>query len=344
MRAPTTATMRPEENQFSEALAWALRRVPGLARDFALLFVRDDDAAERAISSAGEIGVDTRITVRGPSGEVLYPDLSLCGSDRTFQLFVEVKVSAGFQDYPLPDGTRVSQPVIYAHALEGDTPAAGALIRRVGTLSREPDVAPKDHHPLRRRDVGWAEVRKLLDEAPSVQGISGVVSDLIDAIDARILPTPPPPEQVEALLAWGETLLPGVLRQLASLVGGTTNGRATRGREHPYRGGFVEYASPEGTRLRMWVYVSPEATGYSVPGEPDCVYVQPDERRNADDALVSRLGLGFLLERDIVGWEVWRYWVPVKEVQAVGAARAQEAFVVKAVYEALGKSGLIRAA
>ena len=339
MRAPTSAAVRPEENQFSEALAWVLRRVPGLARHFALLFISAGTEAEQAIISAAEIGVDTRVTARGPSGEVLYPDLSLCGSNRSFQLLVEVKVGTDFAEYELPDGSRVSQPVIYAHALEADPPEVGALLRRVGTLSREPDKAPSDRHPLRCRDVGWSEVRELIRFVQAPCDISGVVRELIEAIDARILPTPPPDDQVNALLDWSQTVLPRVLRALALRAGGTTTGTARGGQRYPYRGGYVDYPGPGGVGLRMWLYVSPSGVGYSLPGEPDAVYLQPDQEGKAGAELQGQIAHGFQWERDIAGLDAWRMWVTAEDVRAAGAVAAQEAFLIEAFCEALEAAG-----
>jgi hypothetical protein len=341
MRAPTSAAVRPEENQFSEALAWALRRVPGLARDFALLFVAGDAEAENAIRSASEIGVDTRVTARGPSGEVLFPDISLCGSGLAFQLLVEVKVGSGFHEYPLADGSMVFQPEIYARALELDPPAVGADVRRVGTLSRRPEEAPKHGHPLRAHDVSWSAVRDLLRNATPPAGIAGVFDEVVQAISARILPTPPSDEHIEALLMWARGLLPDLLRSLAARVDGTTSGRVGKGIRVPFRAGTVHYAAGA-TELKMWVCVSPGGVGYSVPGEPDAVYLIPDEERKAATVSLGPLAHGFRYERDIEGYDNWRTWLPADEVRKAGPQAAQVALLTGAFAEALAAAGLLK--
>ena len=341
MRAPTSAAVRPEENQFSEALAWALRRAPGLAREFALLFVAGDAEAEDAIRSASEIGVDTRVTARGPSGRMLYPDISLCGPDRSFQLLVEVKLGSGFHMYPQPDGPTVSQPVIYAMALALDPAGVGADVRRVGTLSRRAEEAPKDVHPLRAQDVPWSAVRDLLRDATPPMDIAGVFAEVVQAIDTLILPTPPSGPEVEALLDWARSLLPGVLRVLAARADGRTNARVIPGQRYPYRGGIVEYTTPQGLDLRMWIYVSPEAAGYSVRGEPDAVYLQPDEGEKGGPNLPATIAQGFRRERDFAGYDVWRFWVPADEVRAAGPVAAQVDFLTNVFSQALTSAGLI---
>lgn len=343
MRAPTTTRIRPEENQFSEALTWALRRVPGLAHQFALLFVAGDTAAEQAIEAAREIGIDTRISAKGASGEMLYPDLSLCGVDRAFQLLVEVKVGSDFHTYPLPDGGTASQPVIYALALAADPSGAGAAVRRVGTLSRDPEEAPTDTHPLRARDVGWAEVRDLLSAAPRVDGIHQVVDELVTAIGTRVLPAPPPAAHVGRLLEWAQgPLLPDVMRFVAAAVAGRTTGATTTGARYAYRGGYVHCLAPDGTALRLWVYISPEGVGYSVPGEPDAVYleVDPEGEVRANATLQGLFAAGFRRERDLAGYDAWRVWVPVVEVIAGGGAAAQRDLVVEPFTEALAAARL----
>jgi hypothetical protein len=341
MRVPSTHRVRPEENQFSEALAWALRRAATLARDFALLFVAGDTEAEQAVRSAAQIGVDTRITVRGPSGKAIFPDLSLCGSDRSFQLLVEVKVDATFHEYDLPDGASVSQPVAYAHALECEPAASSARVRRVGTLSKDPAAVPKDAHPIRGRDVSWAQVRDLLAASDAPPRAESVFGDLRRAITIRILPTRPLPDEVEPLLKWGESLLAIVLPELARVARGTTRRPLLRrGAKELYAGGYVDYLTPDGHGLAMWVYVSPEGAAYSVPGEPGAVCIQPNWN---DTAPVSdRLSRAFLHDRDIAGYDAWRQWLPVAEVEAAGDLTAQAALVIDVFANSLSTCELIR--
>lgn len=341
MRTPSSSLVSPEENQLSEALAWALRCSPSLAREFCALFVAGDSEAEAAVHAAGAIGVQTRVSARGPSGDVLFPDLSLCGSDGSFQLLVEVKVGADFHSYVLPDGTTASQPTMYAQALAGDS-AGGARVRRVGTLSKDPASAPADAHPLRRRDVGWEEVRTLLLRHVTSGGPEDLVADLIRAIDARILPTPPDSQRVARLMDWANATLPEAARVLASRTGGKS-GPLRSGKTEVYRGAYIDYRDPSGRALKLWLYASPAGSGYSVPGEPDAVYIQPDQAQVAkkDDRLRGMLALAFRWEREFAGWSNWRAWLPIADLEALGDADTQARAIAQEFTELLVTAELV---
>lgn len=340
MRAPATASALPEENQFCEALAWALRAVPGLARDFALLAVRGDPVAEDAVRSADRVGVETRITALGPGGGVLFPDLSLCGDGRSFQLLVEVKVGASFADCRLPDGTAVSQPVLYAHALADEPASIGAELRRVATLSIDATLAPTDHHPLRAGDLSWADVQMLLAGAERVDGIHTAVDELGDLVLGLF--TPVPHALSAELIEWADAVLPDVLRRLASAVGGSRSGPLTSGQTAAYRGGGVSWTSPEGTPATMWLYVSPAGGGPSVAGQEDAVYLQPAYGHgwSGDPHLTHRLNEGFEWEAGIQGDTRWRQWVPLEDVRAAGNTASQIELVAARFTDALAAGGL----
>lgn len=343
MRTPTTPSVMPEENQFSEALCWALRRVPGLARRFAGLFVAGDAEAEAALEASGRLRVETRVTGFTPGGAVVYPDISICGEDRAFQLLVEGKVHSTFHEYRLGDGTVVSQPVVYALALEHEPEHQGAGVRRVGTLSIDPAGAPADTHPLRCADVSWECVRDLLADHAVPEGLAIVVDELVEAITSRLLHPRPTYESAAHVLRWGDQVLPDVLSALAAAVGGATSRQINQGKAEVYRGGFVTWTLEDGTKLNMWAYVSPEGGGYSLPGEPDALYLQPDQGGAArhDPALGGRLDSGFMRERDLAGWETWHAWLPVDEIQAAGDLENQVDLVVSRFTDALAASGLI---
>lgn len=147
-------------------------------------------------------------------------------------------------------------------------------------------------------------------------------------------------EGVDDLWKWAETILPDVLRSLAARTEGKTDGTIRRGDEPPFRGGFIHYITAAGVSLRMWAYVSPAGAGYSIPGEPDAVYLQPDEGGKAGWRLRANFAKGFRLERDIVGADAWRTWVPVEDVRAAGPPEAEVAFIVEAFRGALAAAGL----
>jgi hypothetical protein len=142
------------------------------------------------------------------------------------------------------------------------------------------------------------------------------------------------------LMAWGEAILPDVLRSLAASVGGTTDSTIRRGTNPPFRGGFVRYTAAGRVSLRMWIYVSPAGAGYSVPGEPDAVYLQPDEGGKAGWRLRANFGEGFRKGPDVAGHDTWRTWVSVEGARAAGPLEAEVAFIVEAFRRALARAGL----
>ena len=142
------------------------------------------------------------------------------------------------------------------------------------------------------------------------------------------------------LLTWAEAILPDVLRSLAVRVDGTTDATVRRGVTHPFRGGFVHYVAAERVSLRMWVHVSPAGASSSVPGEPDAVYLHPDEGGKAGWRLRANFAEGFRLERDVAGVDAWRTWVAVEDVRAAGPSEAEVAFIVEAFRRALAAAGL----
>lgn len=149
---------------------------------------------------------------------------------------------------------------------------------------------------------------------------------------------------VDELLKWGERILPNVLASLAAHVDGRTDATVRRGVTYPFRGGFIHYVAAERVSLRMWAYVSPAGAGYSVPGAPDAVYLQPDEGGKAGHRLRASFAQGFRLERDVAGTDAWRTWLSVEDVRATGSLEAEVAFIVESFREALAAAGLAGAA
>jgi hypothetical protein len=142
-------------------------------------------------------------------------------------------------------------------------------------------------------------------------------------------------------LAWAEEVLPDLLRSLAARVGGTTDATVRGGATAPFRGGFVHYTAAGRVSLRMWIHVSPAGAGGSVPGEPDAIYLQPDEGGKAGWRLRANFGGGFHSGPDIAGSDTWRTWVPVEKARAAGPPEAQVAFLTRAFAEALTAAGLL---
>jgi hypothetical protein len=146
---------------------------------------------------------------------------------------------------------------------------------------------------------------------------------------------------MDDLWKWAETILPDVLRSVAARTEGRTDATIRRGEAPPFRGGFIHYITAAGVNLRMWIYVSPAGAGYGVPGEPDAVYLQPDEGGKAGWRLRANFGKAFRLERDVVSQEAWRTWVPVARVRAAGPLDRQVTQLTEAFSEALKAAGLV---
>jgi hypothetical protein len=164
----------------------------------------------------------------------------------------------------------------------------------------------------------------------------------VRAIDVRILPTPPDPQRVARVVDWANATLPEAARALAAHTGGKA-GPLRSGKTEVYRGVYIDYRSPQGTALKLWLCASPSGAGYSVPGEPDAVYIQPDQGQVAlkDDPLRGMLSLAFRWERDIAGWSNWRAWLPIADLEALGDARTQARAVAREFTELLATAELV---
>lgn len=103
MAVPAKIRLNPLENQVTTVLAWLLARSDDFARSFCRLFM--DGPATGALDESHKVGTRTWITLPSlPGTGRLYPDLSIEGCNRLFQLLAEVKVDAGLHDFPALGG------------------------------------------------------------------------------------------------------------------------------------------------------------------------------------------------------------------------------------------------
>jgi len=254
---------------------------------------------------------------------------------------VEVKAGAGFHSFT-NEGRAVSQADWYASALAAEPD--GAQVRRVGTLTRVPtEEAATAHHDLRARDVSWAEVRRLLAGVDTRAPGGEAAADLVEAIDLRADPkrrARDDPEVARAL-QWGHALLERALPALARACRGAVTSGPGGGQKEVYIGGYLRVHTTDAAVLAPWLVVAPAATGYSVPGEPDAVWLLPRPEGGLPPAV--RLEGDFQRSTDLAGYRDWRASIARAEVEAAEDLDAQAGLVTEWASDLLAAAGLVAA-
>ncbi len=311
MKYPSTISLAPQENQFTEALAWLIDRSDLFARRFAELFLPADVVAQARV-----IGTLTQVGLPKASGSgMVWPDLSVVGSERVFELFVEVKVDASLNEYTDIDGHEVIlQPAYYIQAWKLLPPAAQALVRRVGTLTNGLTV-PSGDDEWRAPDVSWRQIRDtlctLLDDGLE-PNVVDVARDYVHAIDARILKVSslPPARHVAALLSSAVPLLEEIAVTLATLADVQVHSKPMS--YDGWSGMYLRLPSTLGLEPLLWIYVTPEGGKYNLFGQSDalCAWaMEAKDKHFADQGRV--LAGGFEVKLDLTNWKWERLDFPL---------------------------------
>jgi hypothetical protein len=192
---------------------------------------------------------------------LLFPDITITGSGRAFELIVEMKVDAGVHVSGEVDGRTLYQPDAYAYSwIHNYDGSKEAVVRRVGTLTREgvgvellPELAG-----WRAADVYWSEVcgdlRSLLDRDEIEADVATVAQEALEAIDDFVLATAVPGievklERLPPEMTWGYEVLALLGPSLAeALLGGTLKQSFSLGTKHVYIGCSVYFSTVEGER------------------------------------------------------------------------------------------------
>ena len=310
-------------------LAWLLDRSALLAREFIRRYFADDSAALASVEEPGiTIGARTWGTLQPVDGTGhLYPDLIVAGSDRSFELIVEIKVDAELHWWDLPNGTRLYQPDAYALSWERNyDPALEARIRRVGTLTRTDVTEVASASALRTTDVRWDDVRELLSDAQKAGTIephvNAVAADAIAAIDDRILHRKEHVSADDPVIAWGYTFLGDFAPAIAARLSGGELKQVAAIRTD-FASAYVYFDTEYGEK-RLWLYATPAEGKYSCPGFGDALWISEDIDLRWPEPLrkrVSSAGINDL--RDHEGFRGYRLALDIAEIRAVGSLTAQ---------------------
>jgi hypothetical protein len=223
MTQPTTHAQHPLENQFSEALSFLISRWPKFAASFAARCGDENDRQLRAsVDAAKSIGARTRLSLpvrhsaNGAKRGFLFPDISIEGSDRTFQVLLEVKIDAE-PHYAVVGGIKLLQPDAYASAWRRLINPSPARTRRVCTLTRDRlDLNGAD--PMRGASITWADVSGLLERAQqsAPPELALIAAELGRAIVDHILPAVIDPAEFAYVTEIAGPLLDGIVTTLES--------------------------------------------------------------------------------------------------------------------------------
>jgi hypothetical protein len=301
MRQPSTAKQSPQENQFTESLAWLLNRSPGFARGFCRLFFKRDVDAERALAQATVIGARTQVSLPHEQ-TTLFPDLNVTGEVGTFDLLVEVKTGADPNQYEVGTETLL-QPEMYIAAWR-QTGGVQAKLRRVGTLT--PGYTfPAAVDELRAADVTFLEVYELLNELRKGSQLESevalVADDFAEALDLRVLHLHADlPAHAAELLQSAFGLVQSVSEAVASALGGAV--RPTRiNRNSHYVGAYIHASAPDCVEFSMWVFATPAGAPYNRYLRPDNVGIGIEFKEPGQPAQRLAAG-GFTKHPDLAGY------------------------------------------
>lgn len=332
MAAPAKVGLHPLENQVTTILAWLLARSDEFARPFCRLFM--DESAASALDASTRIGVRTWITLPSlPGTGKLFPDLSLEGCDRLFQLLVEVKVDAGPHQFPALGG--LWQPEAYIAAWKQET--TGAEIRRVGTLTRDGPGYRPSSDPWRGFDASWSDVRQLVASTSFPAAIVAVAEEFVAVLDGTVVKKDI--HMSAPLREWGATFLANVAGQLNERIGIVKRGNVVRGKD--YLGRYLSFVSPEAIPFRLWFAITEENARYNQPLHEAFAWVSTADNDRLPAGLPTKLeAAGFMWLKDRAGWWRWRRGEQVAALREIGTIEGQANVFAEALAADLVAVGL----
>lgn len=331
MKSPATEKQHPLERQATIVLAWLLNRSDAFCRELLSRFLVGDDEAVAAVARTKTLGARPWGTLRplpGLTGH-LYPDLTISGSDRSFDVIVEIKVDAELHGWPTVEGV-VLQPDAYLRSwLENYEPDKEAVVRRIGTLTKTGLGVSLDpaYDSYRAADLLWSDVRFMLEGALQAHEIgpfeAAVAEDVLVALDEVVLAKPAPggcPPDLSAELAWACSLVQLLVDALArDLPGGTAKSAPRYVASSNYVGGNVFFATSQGQRC-MWVWSTPPGWPYHAGDGEMAIWLgeQTDHGPWPSDLLVTANGAGFSrMEPKTQGIGIRQGWA-LTELQQLG--------------------------
>ena len=322
MLQPASALQHPLENQLSEVLAFLIDRGANFAGGFLRLCDGDQDGGLRvAVQRAGSIGARTRISLPAPAPEglpkraTLFPDISIEGSDRTFQIFVEVKVD-GEPHLTTTAGSELLQPDAYAAAWRQIHDVEAAKVRRVCTLTRAvTDVLdPSDGRAdaWRRAAVTWMQVGELIDrllKEDAEPQLSLILGELRSIIDNVVYHVDIDPEEWELVQRTGRTVLDAIVEELTSTHPDVQPSSAVTARAD-YVGRYVT-VPVDGRSLRLWLYAVPEGGRYNLVNQHASIIIAiadqtAEWKGQPHDLAAAAQQLDLPVQRDNAGYHMPR--------------------------------------
>lgn len=284
-RAPRTDRVHPFENQVSETLGFLVDHDARFASDFSgLLWSPGRPPDPFWPTQASEIGAFSGGTLPGAGlAPVLYPDISICGSERSFQILVEVKVTADFHGYPDRAGELVLQPDAYVLGWEAASGQLPVGRRRVATIAPKAPPGRVPSHAMRGSDLLWeADVIPLLLECAARRGpigelVGAVALDLATAVRERLAPPPntgrePSAELVGLLLDWRPHLVEALRHLESRHAGALAPGRVSASSD--YLGAYLSLTTPYYAQpARIWVFLTTADGKYNRVDQPQSACV-----------------------------------------------------------------------
>ena len=311
MKYPSTISLAPQENQFTEALAWLIDRSDLFARRFAELFLPADVVAQARV-----IGTLTQVGLPKASGSgMVWPDLSVVGSERVFELFVEVKVDASLNEYTDIDGHEVIlQPAYYIQAWKLLPPAAQAPSGASARSRTDSPFRPATTSGVRPMSAGVRSVTPFApfwttDSSRTLSTSHAIMSMRSTRASSRF-PACRRRAMSPHLLSSAVPLLEEIAVTLATLADVQVHSKPMS--YDGWSGMYLRLPSTLGLEPLLWIYVTPEGGKYNLFGQSDalCAWaMEAKDKHFADQGRV--LAGGFEVKLDLTNWKWERLDFPL---------------------------------
>ena len=339
-KLPARPTHVPAEDQLSAVLGFLADHAEPFARALCERFLADDDQEARAaLAESKQLGAGLQLRLPSIGAGFLWPDVSVCGEKRGFQLLIEVKLGSDFHQYANPAGGVFFQPDAYLHAWRSCPADQEATVRRLGTLTLD-GKAPSIGDQWRARDLSWADIHALLVDvadklAPEVRLIA---QELRDHLAERVLP----PAIEPGFLEWGAKLTRAVCEQLrAKVIDGRVSGSFAANAAFHYAGGYLQLMAPGQSREKLWFVISPAGGDYNVPGEPASLQIASyNEDPLSAETRLALLEAGFVESKEKAGYVRVRAALPLSDLDGAGGLDEQVATAADWARERLQAAGL----
>lgn len=266
------------------------------------------------------------------------------GSERAFELLIELKVHAAIHFWEASDGS-LYQPDAYIRSwCENYDAKREANVRRVGTLTKTGPEIVVGKDEMRAADVTWAEARTLLadllESGDIERGVVAVAVDFAAALDEFVVKPVEVPQTDDPNLAWAYVLFQELVPEVAARLTGGKPG-AKPGLYKDFVSAYVCF-DVDGSTYRLWMTVTSEGGRYNTPGAKPRLWLAEVYESKLAPAVSERFeAAGFAPLKDNEASTTLRAGLDVTAIQAAGDEGDQRAFALEWIVTLLAPTGIV---